>query len=70
MLGVFGQDVARQTGVLDECAAAGEVGGFQRTCHSLAGAAGVVGASALEQACRLAMPRFWTVSVVGAEQPC
>ena len=55
VLGVFRQDVLRLTGVLDANAAAADVAGFRRTCHALAGAAGAVGASALEQACRQAM---------------
>jgi len=41
--------------VLDVSAAAGDVASFQRACHSIAGAAGAVGALALEQASRLAM---------------
>ncbi len=55
VLGVFHQDVERLTGVLDGNAAAADVGDFRRTCHALAGAAGAVGAVALEQAARTAM---------------
>ena len=55
VLGVFRQDVDRLLGVLDATVAAGDVGGFRRTCHALAGAAGAVGATALEAACRTAM---------------
>ena len=47
MLGVFGKDVARLTAALDASVAAGDVHTFRRTCHALAGAAGVVGAAAL-----------------------
>ena len=55
VLGVFRQDVERLTGVLDANVTAGDVAAFQRTCHGLAGAAGAVGAAALEQACRIVM---------------
>ena len=57
VLGVFHQDVERLTGVLDGNVAAADVATFRRTCHALAGAAGAVGAVALEQACRNAMTR-------------
>lgn len=55
VLEVFRKDVVRLTGVLDRAAAAGDAVGFHRTCHALAGAAGAVGAVALEQACRNGM---------------
>jgi HPt (histidine-containing phosphotransfer) domain-containing protein len=57
VLSVFRQDVNRLTGVLDGTAAAGDSSSFRRACHSLAGAAGAVGATALAQACRDAMAR-------------
>jgi len=57
VLGVFRQDVERLTGVLDTNAEAGESVAFRHTCHALAGAAGAVGAMALERACRLGMTR-------------
>ena len=57
VLGVFGQDVARLTGVLGGNFADADVDGFRRTCHALAGAAGAVEATALEEACRDAMTR-------------
>lgn len=55
VLGVFRQDVERLTLVLRDSAAAADTAAFQRTCHALAGAAGAVGAAALEQSCRVAM---------------
>ena len=55
VLEVFRQDVGRLIGVLDGNLAAGDIAAFRRTCHGLAGAAGAVGAAALEQACRLGM---------------
>jgi hypothetical protein len=57
VLGVFQQDVERLAGVLDGDVARGDAAGFRRTCHALAGAAGAVGAAALEQACRDLMSR-------------
>lgn len=57
VLGVFSQDAERLTLVLHDTAAAADVAGFRRACHALAGAAGAVGAAALEQACRTAMTR-------------
>lgn len=57
VLGVFCQDVRRLTGALDAHVAASDVTGFRRTCHALAGAAGAVGASPLEQASRDGMTR-------------
>jgi HPt (histidine-containing phosphotransfer) domain-containing protein len=55
VLGVFGQDVDRLTRALEGHARDGDADGFRRACHSLAGAAGAVGATALERACREAM---------------
>lgn len=55
VLGVFQSDVARLTGVLALTAAAGDATGFRRAAHGLAGAAGAVGAGALEAACRRGM---------------
>ena len=55
VLDVFGRDVARLAGVLREAAAGDDAIGFRRAAHGLAGAAGAVGASALEQQCRQAM---------------
>jgi hypothetical protein len=57
VLSVFATDVRRLVGNLTATAAAEDVTGFQRVAHGLAGAAGAVGASALEQACRAAMTR-------------
>jgi HPt (histidine-containing phosphotransfer) domain-containing protein len=57
VLDVFRADLDRLSGVMRGCAAAGDVTGFRRVAHSLAGAAGAVGAGALEEACRLAMSR-------------
>ena len=55
VLGVFEADVRRLVGNLDAAAVAGDVPGFRRVAHGLAGAAGAVGAKSLEQACRAAM---------------
>jgi hypothetical protein len=57
VLEAFRLDVGRLTGTLDGNLAAGDIANFRRTCHALAGAAGAVGAVALEQACRLGMLR-------------
>jgi HPt (histidine-containing phosphotransfer) domain-containing protein len=57
VLTVFASDVKRLTGNLADAAAAGDVSGFKRVAHGLAGAAGAVGARALEQACRALMVR-------------
>ena len=54
---VFVEDVGRLLGVLDGAVARGDAAAARRTCHSLAGAAGAVGAVALERACRDAMGR-------------
>lgn len=57
VLGVFADDVRRLVGQLDAAAVAGDLAGFRRVAHGLAGAAGAVGAKALEQACRAVMGR-------------
>ncbi len=57
VLKVFAADVARLSEVLRSAAAAGDVSTCRRVAHSLAGAAGVVGASALDHACRVASNR-------------
>lgn len=57
VLSVFRADVQRLAEVLRVTAMSGDIVGFRRVAHSLAGAAGAVGAQALEQACRLAMTR-------------
>nr|WP_283949693.1 Hpt domain-containing protein [Limobrevibacterium gyesilva] len=56
-MNVFRGDLDRLSEVLRVSAAAGDGASFRRAAHSLAGAAGAVGAQALEQACRLAMTR-------------
>lgn len=55
VLSVFRTDVERLTATLSGAAQAGDVAAFRRAAHGLAGAAGAVGAAALEQACRAAM---------------
>lgn len=57
VLKVFETDVRRLVGNLDAAAVAGDVALFRRVTHGLAGAAGAVGAKALEQACRATMGR-------------
>jgi len=57
VLGVFEADVRRLVGALASAAAEGDSGRFRRQAHALAGAAGVVGASGLEAACRAQMAR-------------
>jgi HPt (histidine-containing phosphotransfer) domain-containing protein len=57
VLSVFAADVKRLTDNLTALAAAGNAAGFRRAAHGLAGAAGAVGAKALEQTCRTAMGR-------------
>ena len=57
VLQVFRADLDRLSEVMRVAAAAGDVGTFRRVAHSLAGAAGAVGAGELEQACRVAMSR-------------
>ena len=55
MLGVFVADVVRLGEGLRVAATTGDVASWRRVAHSLAGAAGAVGAVALEDACREAM---------------
>jgi len=55
VLSVFRADVERLTAALTGAARAEDGLAFQRAAHGLAGAAGAVGAGALEQACRAAM---------------
>jgi HPt (histidine-containing phosphotransfer) domain-containing protein len=55
VLAVFAADLARLTGSLAAMAALNEADAFRRAAHALAGAAGAVGASVLEEACRGAM---------------
>ena len=57
VLDVFEADVRRLVGNLNAAATAGDVAGFKRVAHGLAGAAGAVGTKSLEQACRDAMVR-------------
>jgi HPt (histidine-containing phosphotransfer) domain-containing protein len=51
----FQDDLARLVAVMDQARAAGDIAGFRRAAHGLAGAAGTIGATALERACRAAM---------------
>ena len=57
VLKVFESDVRRLVGDLDAAAVAGDAAAFRRVTHGLAGAAGAVGAKALDLACRAAMGR-------------
>ena len=57
VLAVFATDVKRLAAKLKAAAAAADLVEFKRVAHGLAGAAGAVGAKALEQACRAAMVR-------------
>ena len=57
VLDVFAADVRRLVGDLNAAAVAGDVAGFKRVAHGLAGAAGAVGSKALEQTCRAVMGR-------------
>ncbi len=57
VLAVFATDVRRLVGNLTAAAAAADPDAFKRVAHGLAGAAGAVGAAALDQACRRAMTR-------------
>ncbi len=57
VLGVFATDVKRLTATLNAAAADQDLVNFKRVAHGLAGAAGAVGAKALEMACRTAMVR-------------
>jgi HPt (histidine-containing phosphotransfer) domain-containing protein len=52
---IFAGDVEMLTAALDQAAASGNLDGFHRTAHRMAGAAGAVGAAALEAAARAAM---------------
>jgi len=67
VLGVFRTDVERLTGSLDAAAAASDEASFRRAAHGLAGAAGAVGAAALERACRQAMAGGDTLASALAE---
>jgi hypothetical protein len=55
VLGVFEADVSRLCGLIATAAGTDDPVGFRRAAHGLAGAAGAVGALALEQACRRGM---------------
>ena len=55
VLSVFEADVSRLLAVLSAAAEGADAPGFRRAAHALAGAAGAVGAAALEQICRAAM---------------
>jgi HPt (histidine-containing phosphotransfer) domain-containing protein len=55
VLGLFAGDMQRLTASLHTAAATGQAQAMRRAAHALAGAAGAVGASMLEQACRRAM---------------
>jgi HPt (histidine-containing phosphotransfer) domain-containing protein len=67
VLDVFHADVTRLSQVMRVAAAAGDVVNFRRVAHSLAGASGAVGATALEEACRLAMTRADIVPATSTE---
>jgi HPt (histidine-containing phosphotransfer) domain-containing protein len=51
----FQGDITRLCSVLEQAQAAGDVTAFRRAAHGLAGAAGTIGATELERACRAAM---------------
>ena len=55
VLGVFRADVQRLTGAMAEALCGADFVAFRRAAHGLAGAAGAVGATRLEQASRRAM---------------
>ena len=55
VLRLFRQDVVQLSETITRAAAAGDDTGFRRAAHGLAGAAGAVGAKALEAACRIVM---------------
>ena len=55
VLDVFAADLERLYDALYRQASAADVDGFRRNAHALAGAAGAVGAEALEAACRAGM---------------
>jgi HPt (histidine-containing phosphotransfer) domain-containing protein len=55
IIDTFHQDLLRLTGEIVAAAPRGDVVGFQRAAHSLAGASAAVGAARLEAAARLGM---------------
>jgi hypothetical protein len=55
ILAVFNDDIDQLTSRIAQAAEAGNENAFRRAAHALAGAAGAVGASGVEQACRMAM---------------
>jgi len=55
VLDVFAADLERLYDAIYRQASASDIEGFRRNAHALAGAAGAVGAAALEAACRDAM---------------
>lgn len=55
ILVLFGQDLDRLLPEVARAAAAGAAEPFRRACHAIAGAAGAIGATALEAACRQGM---------------
>lgn len=57
IIATFEADLARLTRELAAAHAAGDLAGYLAAAHSLAGAAGAVGATGLETAARLAMDR-------------
>lgn len=57
VLGVFAADAKRLLLALDAAAVDADATTFKRVAHGLAGAAGAVGAKALERTCRVAMTR-------------
>jgi HPt (histidine-containing phosphotransfer) domain-containing protein len=57
IVGVFAEDVRRSLLTLEDCAEAGDLGGWQSALHSIAGASGAVGGTALEMVARRGMAR-------------
>ena len=55
ILVLFGQDLDRLLPEVAQAAAAGAAEPFRRACHAIAGAAGAIGATALEAASRQGM---------------
>ncbi|MGG5811924.1 Hpt domain-containing protein [Falsiroseomonas sp. CW058] len=55
ILRTFEDDLGRLAVELDRCVAAGNLDGYRRAAHSLAGAAAAVGARRLEAVARIAM---------------
>lgn len=51
----FEADLGRLAGILDMAVGQGDLDGYRRAAHSLAGAAAAVGARRLEQVARIAM---------------